>query len=415
MNTKLPITAAGIAILTLLAVILGGGVSTAVIHGTTAEGVDTGASDSPAAQSEQDEVMGTQITADSSARYGRTAVAPEAGTYLAGKTATLQATYKSNLVQAKLEAASNESTRRAELLDGAARIEKDLEGLRTYHRNTYRSYQSGTIDEETVLLRLMFVHMAADGYEMPLERLRESDEQVPDTSVRREHRALKGDLLTMQGAVRNDVVASMQAGSITDDLHLMAHQNGTVLISLSDKTFVREAYRDDRRTRGSSPADQISSYNRKAEDLYPWISKVDPLDNIRGGPEGDMVAVDLVASDDDVVSTYMNAVTKEIIREDKRLQTGNIPTREPTSRSDGQMTIIVNQTYSAGPMQVRLVDAGTNQPLDGTIRVDGQPVGRTGADGSVWVVRPPGVNSVEATLGSRSLTITLKPVIPRPD
>lgn len=390
----------------LLLIAAGGGA--AVVHDSIQPTTTASSISDPTVQTQQKGVMDTQITTDAPTGHGQTTVSPEAGTYLAGKMAELEAIHESNLVQAKLDKTTNESSRRAELLDGAARIEKHVTTLRSYHKDAYRSYQAGVIDEETLVLRLMYVHMAAEGYEDPIEELKTSDEQVSDTSIEEQRRTLEGDVLAMQGTVRSTVVASMEGRSKANGLYTMAHQNGTVLVSLTDEKFLREAYRDDRRTRGATPVDQISSYNRKAEELYPWISEVEALNTIRGGPKGDMVSVDLVANDDNVVSLYMDSVDKEVVREDKRLDITAIPTATPIVRSDGQMKVIINRTYTTGPLQVSLVDAETNEPLDGTVRLDNQSVGKTGADGTIWTVEPPGETTLEATLGSRSLEITLQ-------
>jgi hypothetical protein len=408
MTRVVPVVITGITILALLAV-LGAGAS---VPGHLAPSADTdalgsGEADTTTGQSDETTVMTTQSTLDETAAFGRTTASPEAGTFLAGKGARFNAIYQKHLIKEKVSRAENGSRRRSELLDGAARLQRTVGALRSAHRQAYRSYQAGAIDEQTLLFRLVLLHMAANGYEDPVGTLNQLDDRVADTSVDEEYRALRGDVLTMQGALRSDVVASMEGNNPQPVVYTMTDRNGTVLVSLSNSRFVREAYRDDRRTRGTGAIDDISSFNSKAESLYPWITTVDPLDTIRGGPTGDLVSVDLVANENEIVSLHMNGQDKSVVREDKRLFTRNIPTREAQISSDGTMLLQVNRTYSTGPTKVTLLEADTRQPLVGEILVNNESVGRTNSDGTIWIVEPPGETEITATLGTRSLSMTL--------
>jgi len=395
-----PVVIAGITVLALLA---GAGVSFAdpVVDTKAA----TNASGTTG-QTSESEAMTTQATVTDTARYGRTEVNPEAGTFLAGTGGRFGALYKKHLLETKLDRASNDSRRRSELLDGAARLEGNIQDLQASHRNTYRSYKEGRISLEALVRRTVLVHMAAEGYERPVDALGDADDAVPDTSVAGEHRALTGDVLTMQGAVRNDLVDAMKSGEMTD-VYAAIDRNGTVLVTLSEDRFVREAYRDDRRTRGVRPVDDISSFNSRAETRYSWLPQVEPLDTIRGGPTGDLVSVDLVANEEESISVYMNGQDKAVIREDTRLRTGNLPLKDSQTTSDGTMRLVVNRTYATGPMKVRLVDADTGEPLSGELLVDNRSVGWTGPDGTIWTVESPGETRLTVTLGTRSLTMTL--------
>ncbi|MFC7026488.1 hypothetical protein ACFQH8_01025 [Halomicroarcula sp. GCM10025710] len=79
------------------------------------------------------------------------------------------------------------------------------------------------------------------------------------------------------------------------------------------------------------------------------------------------------------------------------MQSRQLSTVEPTATVttvDDSTRLTVSRAYETGPLRVAVSNNETGVPLSGTVSISGQPVGATGADGTLWTVEPRGAYNV---------------------
>jgi hypothetical protein len=111
-------------------------------------------------------------------------------------------------------------------------------------------------------------------------------------------------------------------------------------------------------------------------------------------------------------SAYLDGGTEKIFKEvqQKRL-TGDtpLPTGPSVTNSSENLTVTVNRTYAGGPLRVELTNE-TGAPVSGEVRIDGELVGRTNADGLLWTLSPADRFEVTASYDFRTVNLTATPV-----
>jgi len=67
--------------------------------------------------------------------------------------------------------------------------------------------------------------------------------------------------------------------------------------------------------------------------------------------------------------------------------------------------VTVQQSVETTPMLVSASNTDSTAPVDGTVRINGQPVGETGGSGSVWLVEPREPYTVTVTADNTTTTV----------
>jgi hypothetical protein len=107
----------------------------------------------------------------------------------------------------------------------------------------------------------------------------------------------------------------------------------------------------------------------------------------------------------DDLTMYYDAGTQRVFREIQFKNVETIPIDGPTTQTEEGLQLQVFTTRGGGPLLVNVTDASTGNPVDATIRVNGQGVGSTMFDGRLWTVAPRDTFEVEAAVGSRNVTV----------
>ncbi|MFC7041773.1 DUF7094 domain-containing protein [Halonotius sp. GCM10025705] len=164
------------------------------------------------------------------------------------------------------------------------------------------------------------------------------------------------------------------------------------LTAIDDGAYLREAYRFDNRATGG----QITAAT--AEDIvaeqYPWFweRRSGGTWSIGGPGSLSLVSIEI---DEGSLQAFIDGTTEERFVEHQRIGLDEVvPVTRTTKRQDG-LAVTVDRTYVGGPLDVRVVDADTGQPVaaDVSIGQNGQEsvfVGSTSDGGDVWTLTPRG-------------------------
>lgn len=295
--------------------------------------------------------------------------------------------------------------------------EARLTRLDARHAALLAAYSNGTFSAETTMRRLVQLSVEAETARNHLEHVSSrvedaSDEAVPVSLERR-----LVDLQTVLVALPNPVTDRVEAGLAGERdatvVYAGGDSEGIVLATVDDGDFVRTAsvrdeYAPDQpdQFEMAEERDVILALQRGGE-LYPWA-----YENDIGGPQirgfGDTgVYLIRVNYGHGVLQTYISGGTTNAFHEIQTQDPGGVPVSDTTVRATDSLNVTVETTTDSGPMRVSVIQPSSGAPLDGTVRVDGDVVGRTGEDGTLWTVQPAGQFRVNVTEGPNSAEVTV--------
>ena len=353
----------------------------------------------------------------------------DVGASVAMDDAALRGRYERLRLVEAFENASTAAERRAVVSRAYERLDEHIATLERRERQALQRYNRGTTTAETYLRELAAVDAGADATSPAIVQLYQYARTVDDSPVDKATIAgLKARLVGLNGPVRERVKQAMRGDTTTERVYVSTSGTGVILAAVVgdefDRRYVREAYLPDDRAAGAP--DQFfrdgqyqleEEAQSRASELYPWVfdnrlsfsvgSRTGEPYLYRAGvysvtvdhPQGTSRSGDLI--------TYLDGGTTEVFREVQYLAVDEIPTSAPrTNRSDG-LLVQVNRTYAGGPLEVRVRDNETGEPVSATVRVDGERVGETGPDGRIWTLTPGDPFLVNATTDDASVDVRI--------
>ncbi|PSQ09432.1 hypothetical protein BRC93_12785 [Halobacteriales archaeon QS_5_70_15] len=307
-----------------------------------------------------------------------------------------------------------------------ARLTDRVAALERRERAALAAFNEGDMSARAYLRELAVVNARADGLSRSLTQLYEYVDSMRESPVSPARIAeLKSRLVGLRGPVRDRVAGAMRGGDDPVRVFVETSETAVVLATVTgsefNRQYVREAYLPGVRDPGGTDRFRtdrgydLEAARTRASELYPWtFENAGPTSTgLRTGepylyragvysvtvdhPHGTAGQGDLV--------TYIDGATGDVFREVQFKDVSEVPTAEPlANRSDG-LYLAVNRTHPGGPVSVRVRSNATGDPVDATVSVDGEPVGRTGSDGRFWTVASREAFTVTATAGDRNVTV----------
>jgi len=323
----------------------------------------------------------------------------------------LQAEHERRVFDSRFDRAS-ETERIALVREEADSIEARLARLDARHAALLAAYSNGTLSAETTMRRFVVLSIEAESARDRLEHVSERADDL-DAPVGLDTRLtdLQTTLVTLPNPVSDRAEAGLTGERDPAVVYAGGGQSGIVLATLDDGEFVRTAtarsdYAPDQSDQfeEADGRDVILALQRGGE-LYPWT-----YENDIGGPQirgfGNtgvyLIRVDYAHG---VLQTYLSGGTTNAFHEIQTQNPDGVPVSETAIQATDSLNVTVETTTGTGPMRVSLIQPSTGAPLDGTVMVDGQFVGRTGDDGTLWTVQPTGQFSVNVTDGPNSVEV----------
>jgi len=295
----------------------------------------------------------------------------------------------------RLERADNDSHRRAILEETLAFAERRLAVLRAREAAAIRSYHNETASERDLVVALARIDAQAGTLRRGLDEIeRYADDPIRIGNIQR-------GLSSLQGPVRDSVRAGIE-GEERAPIHVTATRNGLVLETVLDGEYVRSAVRLDH---ASSDDSGVSTPTTELmERLYPSAFPRPESLRIDGTSESHLLNVGFRYSGVSV-DLYLNVERELVYRERQTLSLDRLATTRVANETDNGVNVAVNRTVMGNPTLVNVTEGG--EPVDAVVRIDGQRVGRTGDDGRLWTVGPPGAHEVTVLTFRETVNVTV--------
>ncbi|AQL42873.1 hypothetical protein BV210_09175 [Halorientalis sp. IM1011] len=341
------------------------------------------------------------------------------GAAVAADSAQLRETFAIETGVERFRSAPNTSAKTAVLRDQSAEIRNRTAALRQYQRRTIQQFDDGHIPAEVVFRRLAMIDSRARTIEDSALRLQGIAQFTPRYTIPFEIDNQLTNARERAGLFYTDPRENLRASLVgtrdTKQYLVQTGGSGFVLAGAdsSRQSYTREGYIDNRfQQSGSDRFDgDFGAALDYVSDLYPWAG----TDRNQRGSEDDIDS--LLASIYQVsithkhgeLETYLDGSNADVFMEvqDKRLSRLPVTSTVSETNATADLTVDANLTHETGPMELTVRDTTTDDPVDARITVDGQFVGETGADGTLWTIQPDETVDVEARTDDGSVAFSV--------
>jgi hypothetical protein len=322
----------------------------------------------------------------------------------------LQSRFVEYTVEERFRKAETREDRREILLNATEQVAKTTRRLYERERTARAAYLAGSISAERYLTALGYLQARAENQQRVLDTVHRLSRPGSPIRDRTEH--LGSRLAVFQGPVRGHAAAAVRSDTRPRSLYLAASENGVVLSAFErdDGVYVRETVRTDRLD-DAKPSEGLTTgvvENQIMAESYPWLmNETTGINTLvpRGG-DAWLVALDHPHGH---VATWIDASTRQVYHETQRKFLEYYPAGPTEQTLASDLILTVNRTYAGGPLQVTLTNR-TGEPLDGEVRIDGERVGTTGGDGSLWTLGRPGTFEVTVVHEDQRVRMTVTAV-----
>jgi hypothetical protein len=343
--------------------------------------------------------------ADTRNRFGNATL--DFGATVAADSARLQESLDSQIAIEAFRAAPNSSAKTESLRRAANDLENRTAALDRHQKRTIEQFAADRISTEMLFRRIAEIDSRARAIyssTQRIERIAENTEGyvVPfDLSARFNNIEQRAGLLYT--GWRSNVRESL-AGTQGSRQYLLSGTNDALVAAGAvNGQYVREAYIDSQYQRGGNDRfdGSLSDALDYVYELYPWAeanqrppySDIDTL-------VGSVYQVEINHQQGRLL-TYLDGSTGNVFLEIQQTRLSTLPVAETVTETNesADLSLRTNLTYPTGPMELTVRNTATGTPADARITVDGQFVGETGTDGSLWTVQPDETARIVATDG----------------
>ncbi|WP_313691534.1 DUF7096 domain-containing protein [Halorarum halobium] len=295
----------------------------------------------------------------------------------------------------RITAAETNDERQRRVLDGMNELEKRVVTLRTEHRTAIEGYASGELGTRELLAELARIKAESDALERRLAVLEELASETEGSTLDSDRiPALAFQLRAFDGPVRDRALQASSGEAPPTRIYVAASEDGVVLSTVIDGQYVREVYRGDLRSLQSGTVAMAENVTARS---YPaiWAASTNPS----GTGSGSTHIVDVPYATGNLTA-FVDGGSERVFKEYQRIRLANVTGGEVRERTI-DLTVRVNRTYAGGPLRIEVLDPGTGDPIDASVRIaagnEGSvDVGTTGEDGVLWTVAPRGTFVVTA-------------------
>lgn len=318
----------------------------------------------------------------------------DASSLLDVQASSLRSRYETYRLEERMSSLDSRDARRELLRESIANVSARLDDLKAEERTARLAYVDGDLSASEFVVALARVSAKAEHTEAKMTYVRERFGNEFPNVVRTELPRYEPEVGALQGPVRAHAADVLRGERTSNRLYVAASENGTRLSMIQGRTWRSQTTRWDNFDRAVHPVNDIESEVTAAlEAAHPGLNfsqRTPTLDAFGENP--DLFSAERGFAYGETFG-YFDGSTGSLFYEEQELFLDSLPAVETEREIENGRILTVNSTYAGGPLKIRLANrSGT--PLDGEVLIDGESVGSTGFDGTLWTVGPPDAYNV---------------------
>lgn len=319
----------------------------------------------------------------------------DVGTAVAADASSLRSEYQTTAFEDAFYA-TEQSAERDEIIASNIRHAEDrTQKLRDRRIAAIDAFDAGRLSTKSFIRSMALVDSKAERIAATVRRIktvaRTSSYSLPRTlDTRLEN--LRGELEVLNGPVAQRAARAVAGNGEIESVYVEASETGYTLAMVDGDTYFRETYlADERRPDATDQFRESDLYllnaaNRRGVELYPWVTNdSSPSSQTLGETGIYRFRAEYTTGD---LTAYLDGGTTNVFRESQRQSVTAVPVTDSLTGRNNSLAVRVNMTYDTGPMNVTVFDTDSGQPIDATVSLNDKRVGRTGGDGTLWLVEP---------------------------
>lgn len=308
-------------------------------------------------------------------------------------------------VESYIDGAEESEERQRRIRASLRDVEQEADALRERRQAAIQAYNRGEISTEEFLVELATVGARAEAYEARVATLQQSAGETDDWTEQEESRvksrieSVRYQLRALGGPVSDRAAAAIRGTAPTTRVFVTTGPQGYELTTITNGTYVREAFRGAVRENNRSASLTPSTAADVVDQSYPIISKHGGDPGVIGSGTTYVVTMPRNGS---TLTAFVDSESERVFKEYQRIPLDEFHDGSTETNVKSGLRLTVNRSYPGGPVRVYVTDAETGEPANTTITIaqnggQGVVVGRTGADGVLWTLSPRGRYTVFAS------------------
>ncbi|WP_436345641.1 DUF7096 domain-containing protein [Natronorubrum sp. FCH18a] len=289
------------------------------------------------------------------------------------------------------------------------RISERTEALAEREREAVQDHAAGdSTDTELIQTLLRNYHEAAVLWDALDELDNDRTDAIPGYGLsNKQVRADKAALDLHQTSLRASLDQASQSSGWDEqpDARIQTSENGYSLSMIEGDMYVLETVRFD--NRNTSAENQFEEYSNSetmeaATEHYPWAGGEQSWSSFNDYGEQHLYFVEM-EDDRNHLEVYLDGGTGEVYRESQELALDSLPEDDSESWINDGLELTLTETPVNGPVEVRVTDMVSGEPESATVSMNGEVLGETDDDGTLWLLPPLGEYHVTVETDSGSV------------
>lgn len=369
---------------------------------------DWAAADRLAAIETGDDETTSRLSVDGSIRGSHTSQSPDLATTLATQDDALRTDHALHDADYRWGELSSEE-REAALNRTLEHFEQRVDEIDEREQALVADHVAGDVSDDVLLRSLVRHDRESRHVSDALRRLESLSREVPGYSLTVRSKVAVTE--RYQGPVRTTAYQTLSGSTpvrSSETVLFVTAADGAVVSTIDGGEFLREATRFDNRDPSlPNQYDQSQAAERFSE-LYPFVHANEPDSTFWIFPAEQLYRLEPQHDQGELVA-YLDGGTGEIFRENQVLVLDALPKTSGDGPWENEsLRLSVDETPRSGPIEVTVTDAETGEPVDASVVIDDVHVADTGADGTAWVLPPPGQYELTVEHDDRVVTATLR-------
>ena len=291
------------------------------------------------------------------------------------------------------------------------RITDRTEDLEEREREAVTAHAAGEITDTELIQTLLRNYNEAESLLHALNEIDDRTDAVPGYSLSNQQvRADEATLELHRTSLRANLDQASQSSGLDEqpDVRIQTSEDGYSLSMIEGDIYTLETVRFD--NRDTDAENQFENYSNSetmeaATEHYPWAGGEQSWSSFNDYGEQNLYFVEM-EDDRNHLQVYLDGGTGDVYRESQELALDSLPEDDSTSWIDDDLDLTITETPVNGPAEVRVADMVTDEPENATVTMNGEELGETDEDGTLWFLPPLGEYDVSVETESGSVDTT---------